>query len=324
MHRPPREKSFVETLLPEQVGRNERLERIHAFLDWERLAELVGDIYAARTGRPSYPPLVMVKVMLLQQWYCASDAAMEEMLWDRNSFKLFVGLAIEEPVPDHSTISRFRKELTKRGLGKRLFKEVGSQMERLGLIMSKGTVIDATMLEAQASRPTESVDPGTRSEVDPDAAWARKGRKTHFGYKAHIGMDEGSELIREAELTPANVNDTEVADELVSGDEEAVYADKAYGTKERSKRLKSMGIKDRIMRRGNRHHPALPYWERKRNRLIAGRRSCVEHVFGTLKRSYRYTHVRYMGLARNATEFFFKCIAYNLRRADRILAGVQG
>ena len=125
-------------------------------------------------------------------------------------------------------------------------------------------------------------------------------------------------------LTAAHVNDTEVADELVSGDEAAVYADKAYGTKERSEWLKAMRIKDRIMRRGNKHHPELLYWERRRNKLIARLRSPMEGGFGTLKRSYGYSRVRYRGLERNATELFFKCMAYNLRRMDRLLVGDWG
>ena len=85
-----------------------------------------------------------------------------------------------------------------------------------------------------------------------------------------------------------------------------------------------MGIKDRIMRRGNKHHPVLPYWERRRNGLISRLRSPMENVFGTLKRSYGYRRVRYMGLERNATELFFKCMAYNLRRVDRILVSNRG
>ena len=163
-----------------------------------------------------------------------------------------------------------------------------------------------TIVEAQVRRPSSPDHLGTKSETDPEAAWTRKGGKSHFGYKAHIGMDAGSGLIREAALTPANVNDTEVADELVSGDEAAVYADKAYGTKERSERLKSMHIKDRIMRRGNKHHPVLPRWERRRNQVISRLRAPVEKVFGTLKRSYGYRRVRYMGLQGNTTELFFK------------------
>ena len=126
-------------------------------------------------------------------------------------------------------------------------------------------------------RPSSPEHPGARSETDPDAAWTRKAGKSYFGYKAHIGMDAGSGLIREAEFTPANVNDTEVADELVSGDEEAVYSDKAYMSKQRSEWLKLDGDL-RIgswHRLGNKHHPELPYWERRRNRLVspaAGRR----------------------------------------------------
>ena len=135
-------------------------------------------------------------------------------------------------------------------------------------------------------------------------------------------MDAGSGLIREAVFTPANVNDTEVADSLVSGDEEAVYADKAYGSKQRSAWLKSIKIKDRIMRRADKHHPVLPPVEQRRNALIARLRAPVEQVFGTLKRTYGYRRVRYVGLERNATELFFKCMAYNLRRADRLLLGV--
>ena len=132
-------------------------------------------------------------------------------------------------------------------------------------------------------------------------------------------MDAGSGLIRKALLTPANVNDTEVADDLVSGDEEAVYGDKAYGSKRRSEWLRSMKIKDRIMRRADKHHPVLPPWEQRRNGLISRLRAPVEQVFGTLKRSYGYGRVRYMGLGRNATELLFKCMAYNLRRADRLV-----
>lgn len=114
MHRPMSEQSFIDVMLPGKVGRNERLERIAAVVDWDRLAVLVEGIYAAPAGRPSYPPVVMVKVLLLQQWYDASDEAMEEALWDRVSFKRFVGLGLEDAAPDHSTISRFRKQVAER------------------------------------------------------------------------------------------------------------------------------------------------------------------------------------------------------------------
>ena len=321
MHGATSGQSFVDVLLPGRFGRNETLERIEAAIDWKQLANLVNTIYSSPTGRPSYPPLVMVKVLMLQQWYDVSDEGMEEALWDRVSFKRFVGLGLEDNAPDHSTISHFRKEVTERGLAPRLFRELNRQLEQRQLFVKKGTLIDATIVEAQAKRPPLSEGPGAKSGTDPDARFTRKRGKSHFGYRAHIGMDAGSALIREAVLTPANVNDTEVADGLVSGDEEGVYADKAYESKERRERLRSRGIKDRIMHRSHKHQERLPHWQQRRNALIPRVRAAVEKVFGTLKRSYGYRQVRYRGLARNTTELFFKCMAYNLRRADRLMLG---
>lgn len=319
MHRQSGRPSFAEEWIPEELGRNDTLERIDAVLDWERIGAVVAVVHAAPAGRPAYPPLTMLKVMLLQQWYDASDPAMEEALRDRISFRRFAGLGWEDGTPDHSTISRFRKQLTERGLAERVFAELGRQLEERGLLVKQGTLVDATIVEAQARRPPHKRGPRARSETDRDAAWARKGPQAYFGYKAHIAMDAGSGLVRRALLTPANVNDTVPADGLLSGDERAVYADKAYDTKARRARLRARGVKDRIMHRPNKHHPQLPRWRRRRNALIARVRAPVEQVFGTLKRGYGYRRVRYMGLERNATELWLKCTAYNLRRAVRLL-----
>ena len=262
----------------------------------------------------------MIKVLLLQQWYDASDPAIEEALRDRISFRRFAGLGWDDGTPDHSTISRFRKHLTERGLAARVFAELGRQLEERGLLVKQGTLIDASIVEAQARRPSIGRGPGARSETDRDAAWTRKGGVSYFGYKAHLGMDEGSGLVRRARLTPANVNETEVADGLLAGDEAALYADKAYESKQRRARLRARGVKDRIMHRSHKNQRALPHWQKRRNALIARVRAPVEQVFGTLKRSYRYRRVRYLGLDRNATELWLKLTAYNLRRAERLLA----
>lgn len=319
MHQQTGLSTFVDAFVPEGLGVNETLERIDAMLDWERIGKVVGEIHAAPEGRPGYPPLTMVKIALLQQWYTASDPAMEEALRDRISFRRFVGLGWTDGTPDHSTISRFRKALTERGLTQRVFTEVNRQFEEQRLLVKKGTLLDATIVQAQARRPSVEEGRGARSTADPDAGWTKKGGTSHFGYKAHLGVDGESGLIRKAELTSANVNDTEVADALVSGDEAAVYADKAYESKERRAQLKARGIKDRIMHRSHKHQRELPHWQAQRNALIAPLRAPVEKVFGTLKRCYGYGQVRYMGLERNATELWLKCIAYNLRRAARLL-----
>ena len=312
--------TFLDAFVPEGLGVNETLERIGALLDWERIGKLVADVHAAPEGRPGYPPLTMVKIALLQQWYQASDPAIEEALRDRISFRRFVSLGWTDDTPDHSTISRFRKALTERGLAERLFAEVNRQLDEQRLVLKQGTLLDATIVEAQARRPRVSEGLGARSTTDPDAVWtSRKGGSARFGYKAHLGVDGESGLIRKAALTGANVNESEVADQLVSGDEAAVYADKAYESKVRRARLRDRGIKDRIMHRSHKNQRALPHWQVRRNALIARVRLPVEKVFGTLKRSYGYRQVRYMGIERNATELWLKCTAYNLRRAARLL-----
>ena len=318
MHRSTQPPELLDAWLPPRIGRNARLERLTDLIDWTPLEALVADLHAAPVGRPSYPPLLMVKVLLLQQWYQASDPAIEAALWERLSFRRFVGLGLQDAAPDHSTISRFRTQLAQAGLAERLFAAVEQQLGARGVLVKQGTLVDATLVAAQVRRP-KGGDTGDGSPRDPDAAWARRGRQARFGYKVHLGVDADSELVRRAELTPANVNETEVADGLIAGDEAAVYGDAAYGTHARSARLRARGIQDHLMRRPSKHHPRLSPAARRRHARIERVRRPVEHVFGTLKRSYGYQRVRYRGLARNTTEMWFKLLAYNLRRADRLL-----
>ena len=304
MHRDMGQPSLAEVLVSETLGQNQRLERIAAAVDWDRLGQVVAGVHAAPRGRPSYPPLLMVKVLLLQQWYTLSDPQMEEALGDRLSFRRFVGLGPQDDTPDHSTISRFRSALE-------------AQLDAQGLVMKQGTLLDATLVAAQVRRPPVSAGRGAPSATDPEAAWTQSGRgaRSHFGYKVHLGVDAGTGLVRRAALTPANVYASEVADELVSGDERAVYGDRAYESKRRRRWLQAQGINDRIMHRSYKHQRELPHWQQRRNALIAPRRALVEKIFGTLKRSYGYQRVRYRGLGRNAVEMWCKLMAYNLRKA---------
>lgn len=318
MHRESGGETFIEALVPERMGRNAQLERIAALVDWEPLAELVAQIYAAPRGRPAYPPLLMVKALLLREWYALSDEQLEQALWDRISFRRFVGLGLDEDAPDRSTVSRFRLQLVRRGLAARLFAELNRQLEARRLVIKQGTLLDASVIEAQVRRPGGGA--GARSERDPDASWTRKGGRSYFGYQAHLGVDQGSGLVRRAELHPAHVNESAVADELIAGDERAVYADRAYEQQERRRRLRAAGVKDRIKHRRHKHLPRLSHWQQRRNQLIERRRAAVERVFATLKQHYGYRRVRYRGLESNTLELLFKCMAYNLRRADALLA----
>jgi transposase, IS5 family len=311
--------SLADAVVARREGQNARLERIGGLLDWERIEQMLGAVYAAGEGRPAYRPLVMVRVLLLQQWYSLSDPEMEEALCDRLSFRRFVGLSLEQEVPDHSTLSRFRTQMVQRGLSAQLFSEVNRQLDERGLMLKRGTIIDASLVAASVKPPRDAQStPGQGTELDPEADWTQRkgGGGSHFGYKAHVAVDQGSGLIRKTLLTSAKVNDGEVADQLICGDEQMVYADKAYDSKSRRELLARMGIGDGIMRRArwgtaHRPDPALV----ARNLSLSTIRSAVERSFGAMKQWYGYRRVRYRGLARNALQLHLMCIAINLRRA---------
>jgi len=301
------------------------LERIGELIDWRAVGELLRGLHDSPHGAPAYPPLTMVKALLLQQWYGLSDPGLEEALSDRLSFRRFCGLPLDAAAPDHSTISRFRNVLHEGEVDRRIFEEVNRQIDGRGLILRQGTLIDASLIPAAVNppkKPKEAPPPGpdgkpasllVKSARDPQAEWAKKGGRRYFGYKVHVGVDKGSAIIRRAKLTGASVNDTVPADELVCGDEGAVYADAAYHTHARERRLRERGIEPHLMRRGNKHHALSPA-DKERNTAIGKQRGPVEQVFGRTKTSYRWARARCLGLARNTTHFLLLCAAMNLKR----------
>jgi transposase, IS5 family len=247
---------------------------------------------------------------------CRTRGSIEAAAGDRLSFRRFAGIPLSESVPDHSSVWRFREELAKRGLAKRglakrglakrglakrglakrglakrglakrglaerLLAEVNRQLDAKGLILRRGTLIDATILEA-AVRPPGG-DAGEVSARDPQAGWTRKNGRSRFGYKAHAAVDEGSGLVREAVTTPADVHDSVPADDLVQGDEQAVYADKAYDSERRRAGLRERGIEPRVMHKARRNRPLRP-WQKAFNKAVAPiragpgrRRAAVRH-----------------------------------------------
>lgn len=303
--------SFVDALLPGGLGRAGRLDRLSELVRWYRFEKVLALLRSEGPGRPGYRPLLMFKTLLLQSLYGLSDAETEEALCDRLSFRRFVGLSLEDEAPDHSTICRFRNLLVERGLLEKLFAELDKQLDEAGLILRRGTMLDATIIETTARRPGEHT-----ASSDPDARFTRKQGKSGsaFGYKAHVGVDEGSGLIRTVITTPANVNDTTPADDLILGDEKVVWADAAYHTHSRQAALKARGVKPRLARRPNKHHPKLSPRLARYNNLIARRRAAVETTFATLKRRMGLGVIRYRGLAKAHAQVLVAAIAFNLRR----------
>lgn len=312
MRRILRQMSFACGLVKQRSGRNEWLNDIDKLIDWSSVDAVLSPIYAADEGRPSFPIITLVKLLLIQQWYSLSDAALEEAVDDRLSFRRFVGLPLDETAPDHTTIWRFRQELSNRDLSEALFAEINRQLDAHGMIVRRGTLIDATIVKA-AVKPPPGKD-GEVSERDPQAGWTKKSGKSIYGYKAHVAVDEESNLIRDAKMTGADVHDSLVGPELVQGDEQTVYADKAYGNKAFRDKLASEGIKDGLMHKAARNKP-LKNWQKWFNKAVSPIRAGVERSFATMKRHYGFTQVRYINLSRNRCSLHLMCAAINLRRA---------
>jgi IS5 family transposase len=302
-------------LAAERLRRETELDRIAALLNWRPLAYRLDKHCRKLDGRPPFPPVVMFRALLLAQWYDLSDRDLEEALCDRLSFRRFVGLGIEQATPDHTTLCRFRERLNEAGLTVKLLSLVNAQIEAKGLLLKRGTLIDATVVETAAARPDRADDPAER--VDPDAAFLKRAGKpgSSYGYKAHVATDEGSLLVRTAKLTPANVAETVVADELIIANRDSgmIYADKAYDTHARRALLAELGLKDGIMRRPNKHHP-LTAEQTQRNATLSKIRCRVETVFAVLKQTYGYRRTRYVGLVRNQLQLTLLAICFNLRR----------
>jgi IS5 family transposase len=309
------EPGFLEAFLVTS-GSGGQLDRLSELVKWYRFEKLVGHLRdEAGPGRPGYPALMMLKAVLLASLYGLSERELEEALDDRLSFRRFVGLALEEKVPDHTVLNRFRNALVREGLLEKLFAELDRQLQKAGVILKRGTMLDATLIEAVSAPPS-----GDRPSKDPDAGFARRSGKagSTFGYKAHVGVDDGSGMIRTVLTTAANVNDTTPADDLIVGDEKVVWADAAYHTHAREAALKARGVKARLMRRPNKHHPKLPPRLARYNRLIARRRAAVETTFATLKNRMRFTRIRYVGLAKASAQVLLAAFAFNLRRWARL------
>jgi transposase, IS5 family len=347
---------FVDYLSGAGVSRRDRFfDAVNLVIDWGPIETALAVIHDAKMGRPSIPPLLLFKVLLIQRWYGLGDPAAEDALNDSRAFARFVGLSLGQAAPNYSSISRFRTELTRRGLMEPLIQQLMAQIDAKGLVLREGTLMDATFVPSAARPPsaprakktsapkagatpdatvdtaggphtpspshdttqamTEPEDPftaGKRSRVDPDARWAKKGRKAFFGYKLHIAADRGRRFVRAHRVTVANVNDCTVGPELVQPDGGAHYGDMGYPSQPLRDALAEHGLADGIMQLGTKHYPLRPA-QRRRNRTLAAIRGEVEGVFGEMKRRLGLDRARYFGLGKVQLECDLTVFAFNLK-----------
>ena len=300
------------------------LKQIDEFVDWHKLEKEIEPIYKkSKRGRPTVPIIYSIKCLFLQYLYDLSDPQLEDALIDRLSFQRFVGLSFEEEIPDFTTIWRFRERLIKSGVLDKLFDAIIEMLEERNLILRRGTIVDATIIQS-ARKPKKKEGKEDQkgdkdrvkkesSQQDKDAQFTRKGNKTYYGYKGHIGMDERSGIIRKASFTPANIHDSQEFEHLISGDEASVFADKAYDSQERKRQFRKQGIFYGIIDKGRRNRP-LSFRQKKRNKKKSKIRSHVERVFAHFKHHYGYRRARYVKLKRNELQFKFLCMLYNIRQ----------
>ena len=281
----------------------DRLAKADQLINWEAFRPIIKDLYRNDTeqgGRPNADEVVMVKLLVAQQWIGLSDEEAEREAVDRLSFRRFLGYP--ERVPDSTTIWLFRERLAETGMDKRIWAELQRQLDERGLRVRKGVAQDASFITAdpgQSSSKPRGGDALTRRSRD--GAWAKRLRESVFGYKVHVKTDLGLGLIRVVDVTSASVHDSRV-DLSESG--EVVYRDKGYFG------VPSRGW-DATMRRGVRGHP-LGLRDRLRNARIGSKRRPVERVFAVLKRVFWVGHVLVTSLPRVRVKLVFSCFCFDL------------
>jgi IS5 family transposase len=310
-------------LSTKKTRKREFLDEMERVVPWAALVQVVEPYYPkAKTGRPPFGIETMLRIHYLQQWFALSDPAMEEALHDMPVFREFAKLGDGvSRLPDETTILRFRHLLEKHDLATDMLRVVNDILQAKGLMMKKGTVVDATLIAAPSS--TKNAE----GERDPEMKQAKKGNQWYFGMKAHIGVDAHSGLVHSVVGTAASVNDVTQAGSLLHGEEEAAFGDAGY-----------QGVHKRPEAEGPAWHVAMrPGLRRKLNPFIepefiaeqierakASVRAKVEHPFRVLKRQFGYTKVRYRGLAKNTAQIVTLFALGNLWMARRRLMGAAG
>ena len=240
----------------------------------------------------------MLRIHFVQHWFNLADLACEEALYDSASLRHFVGIDLgREPVPDSTTITKFRKLLNDNKLGEALFAKVGQELQARGFKVNTGTIVDATIIGAPSS--TKNAD----NARDPEMHQTRKGKQWYFGMKLHIGVDSQSGLAHSAVVTAANVHDKHALSDLLHGNEQRVYGDSAYASQKELIASKAPKAKDFTNQR-TRYAGIIDEAVRAKNRNKSRIRSRVEHVFGVVKRLWGFGKARYRGLQKNATRAF--------------------
>jgi len=292
--------------------------------------------------------LVLFKIALLQTWYNLSDPEVEEMVNENLAAMMFCGLQLEDDVPDHSTISRFRKELTEKQAHDRLLRKINQQLKDKGIVVKKGSAkVDASITESpfrpkgapmyeiandreednreekekQEEEQQQQLLKKQKKGIDSEGRWLKKSGKLHYGYKRFIATDDEG-IVESVHTTPANEYEGHglkpVLDKVPKAKKESVFTDKGFKAPCNDEYLKANGIKNRIQHKAYRNRP-LTKWEHAFNKLISKQRYVVERTFGGMKRWFGAGRARYKGLAKTHGQHVMEAIEHNLKRAPGLV-----
>jgi len=289
----------------------DKLAELESLIEWEAFRPIISQIYNNHTdqgGRPNTDEILLVKMLVLQSLYGLSDPEMERQANDRISFRKFLGFP--EKIPDHTTLWYFRERLIRSRKEQAIWDQLQTQIEVKGLKIRKGVIQDASFITADPGHKPADTPRGEEAKTrrSRDGTWAKKGKKSHFGYKLHIMMDKEHQLIRRIETTTASRHDGQID---LSRKGETVYRDKGYFG------VKPQASMDKTMHRSTRGHP-LSIKEKRRNRAIMRTRSLVERPFAVMKRVCRAGHMLVTTVARVNCKNLFSCFAFNLQQLRTI------
>jgi transposase, IS5 family len=285
---------------------------------WARLYALIEPHYPEGSpagGRPPLPLERMFRIYCLQQWYNLSDPGAEEALYDSITMRQFAGVRTDSDViPDESSILNFRRLLESHQLTEPLFAEINTHLAERGFIVGKGTIVDATIINAPPS--TKNIE----KKRDPEMHQTRKGKQWYFGMKVHTGTDADSGMVHTVTATAANEADVNMMGELLHGNEDSVHGDSAYHSKELKAQAEAAGIEFSVNERGSRNAPLSPA-QRARNRRLSRVRAIVEHPFLVVKRLWGHAKVRYRGIQKNLAQMRMLFGLANIYRVRHQLIG---
>ena len=311
----------------------DQLEKLDHVIEWRLFEEILNRVFVKEKkgagGRPPYNYLLLFKTLILQRLFNISDDQAEFQINDRMTFRRFLGLSLGDQVPDAKTIWLFRDRLAKAGVMEELFNSFSFQLEQQGIISHKGTIVDATFVEAPRQRNTRDENrqikegkipedwekPENVSKIrqkDTDARWTIKNKERHFGYKDHVKVDAESKLITAYSVTDASVHDSQVFIGLIDENDKVLYADSAYSGNPIAEQL-PQGIENQIHEKGYRNKP-LSEEQKAENKRKSRTRSRIEHVFGYMSGTMRGITVRSIGISRAKFNIGLTNLIYNLCR----------